>query len=459
MYLSLCLIVKNENNYLQEWIDYHILLGVEHFWIYDNESTIPVENTLKTYIQSGWVTVHHIEGRVVQMYAYDHCIQTYGRLSKWIGFLDTDEFIVPHTPNLLSTYLRDFEQYGGFAISSLFFGDNGHKHSPPAGQIAGYRKRTPERFSRNRFVKMIVQPEKVIYPISPHSFVFKEGAYCVNEKKLRVDAQEFPCHADSIHINHYFTRSEEEWKIKMARGGGAGIQYSEDHWANVNRFSTVEDNRAIELIKSIIQNHYREHLPASDDFEGDLPQILHEVAAHVPVPELPSIENENQNDIHPRQELVDYFRTSEQGISFLNSGQLMEARQFYANEISRFPFDVTRYTNFAAVCIQMGDLQTAWPALAEAWRISPKSLYVLLCMTDYFYAIGNFAQAEKTSLLAASQGDLEPNAIAILALSQWKQGKIKEAISSAEPLMKYADQRINKNPYISEILSLINQTN
>jgi hypothetical protein len=38
-YLAMCAIAKNEGRYLQEWIEYHKLLGVEMFYIYDNEST------------------------------------------------------------------------------------------------------------------------------------------------------------------------------------------------------------------------------------------------------------------------------------------------------------------------------------------------------------------------------------------------------------------------------------
>ena len=37
-YLTLCAIAKNEGRYLQEWIEYHKMLGVEKFFIYDNES-------------------------------------------------------------------------------------------------------------------------------------------------------------------------------------------------------------------------------------------------------------------------------------------------------------------------------------------------------------------------------------------------------------------------------------
>ena len=39
-YLSLCLICKDENDYLAEWLDYHILAGVERFYIYDDDSLL-----------------------------------------------------------------------------------------------------------------------------------------------------------------------------------------------------------------------------------------------------------------------------------------------------------------------------------------------------------------------------------------------------------------------------------
>ncbi|WP_369598480.1 glycosyltransferase family 2 protein, partial [uncultured Muribaculum sp.] len=37
--VSLCLIFKDEEPYLKEWIDYHILIGVDHFYLYNNNSS------------------------------------------------------------------------------------------------------------------------------------------------------------------------------------------------------------------------------------------------------------------------------------------------------------------------------------------------------------------------------------------------------------------------------------
>ena len=37
--VSACAIFQNEAPYLKEWIEYHRLIGVEHFYLYNNGST------------------------------------------------------------------------------------------------------------------------------------------------------------------------------------------------------------------------------------------------------------------------------------------------------------------------------------------------------------------------------------------------------------------------------------
>ena len=36
--VSLCLIFKNEAPFLKEWLDYHLTVGVDHFYLYNNNS-------------------------------------------------------------------------------------------------------------------------------------------------------------------------------------------------------------------------------------------------------------------------------------------------------------------------------------------------------------------------------------------------------------------------------------
>jgi len=34
--ISLCLIFKNEAPFLKEWLDYHLSIGIDHFYLYNN---------------------------------------------------------------------------------------------------------------------------------------------------------------------------------------------------------------------------------------------------------------------------------------------------------------------------------------------------------------------------------------------------------------------------------------
>ena len=60
VYLSITAVLQNEAPYIKEWIEYHRLVGVERFYIYDNESTDNVKEILKPYIDLGIVCYHYV---------------------------------------------------------------------------------------------------------------------------------------------------------------------------------------------------------------------------------------------------------------------------------------------------------------------------------------------------------------------------------------------------------------
>src|SRR5262245_23964419 len=55
--LTICAIFKNEKKYLKEWIEYHRLIGVDHFYLYNNNSSDHPLELLLPYIKTGIVTV------------------------------------------------------------------------------------------------------------------------------------------------------------------------------------------------------------------------------------------------------------------------------------------------------------------------------------------------------------------------------------------------------------------
>ena len=51
--LSVCAIFKSEISHLKEWIEYHQLVGVDHFYLYNNGKDSLVREILKPFIKKG----------------------------------------------------------------------------------------------------------------------------------------------------------------------------------------------------------------------------------------------------------------------------------------------------------------------------------------------------------------------------------------------------------------------
>lgn len=213
-YLSLVIIVKDEDAYLQEFIEYYKLLGVDHFYFYDNDSAHPVDRLLRKYRNE--VTVHRIRGKAKQMHAYNHYLKTYGRNSRWAGFIDLDEFIVPKNTYSLAEFLQAYEYADGLGINWALFGHNYHERRPDGLVTENYTRREEKQ---NIHIKSIVNPRKMRHAGNPHYMILKEGARYVDVKHNPVtSAFNEPYTLDVAQINHYFTKSAEEFIKKAQRG-------------------------------------------------------------------------------------------------------------------------------------------------------------------------------------------------------------------------------------------------
>ena len=106
MKIGICAIIRNENLYLREWVDYHKKLGFDKIIIYDNnnpEGEYP-HQVIGDYIMDGFVDVHNVRGYAfrfmvdnvpfcMQIECYNKCLKEYRKEMDWIAFIDTDEFI------------------------------------------------------------------------------------------------------------------------------------------------------------------------------------------------------------------------------------------------------------------------------------------------------------------------------------------------------------------------------
>lgn len=138
---------RNQAARLAEWLEYHLLLGIEHFYLYDHGSTDDSYAVLRPYVERGLVT--HIwwpfppdpgaNYDTVQRVAMNHCLYKYGQYNDWIGYFDVDEFFQPGRGEDIPTFLRrhaDLENYpGGIRCRSWFFGGAAKTDVPCRGRL------------------------------------------------------------------------------------------------------------------------------------------------------------------------------------------------------------------------------------------------------------------------------------------------------------------------------------
>ncbi|MGN7885604.1 glycosyltransferase family 92 protein [Dyadobacter endophyticus] len=253
-YLSICCIVKDENDYLAEWLDYHRKIGAEHFYIYDNGSRKPVKEVINALGYGELVTVTNIPGQNMHVKAYQHCLDTFGYRSRWIGFIDMDEFIVPKNESAsLSQLLEKYEDYGGLGVSWLIFGSNSHIDKPAGSQLENFTRRSEASFPPNRHIKSIVQPRHVQSAYKSHCFKFKRGFSCVNEHFEPIEEALADVSVDTIQLNHYYCRSLQEYRQKVERGisDTKRKRKLEEFHNHDNESNVVEDTTILEVLEKL----------------------------------------------------------------------------------------------------------------------------------------------------------------------------------------------------------------
>ena len=123
--ISICQIFKDEAPYLREWIEYHMMIGIDHFYFYDNNSSDGYESIIQPYIEKGIITLVKWPKEHAQVEAYEDCIRRFRNESDWIGFIDVDEFIVPVAENSFPKFLNRFSKKPAVLIYWRVFNSGG----------------------------------------------------------------------------------------------------------------------------------------------------------------------------------------------------------------------------------------------------------------------------------------------------------------------------------------------
>jgi hypothetical protein len=195
--------------------------------MYNNRSQDDHREALAPYVERGVAVVHDWPidpsagppSDAAQVPVYEDFIKRHGHESRWVAFIDLDEFLFSPTGRPVSEVLVDFEQWPGIGVNWAVFGTSGHRAQPPGLVTENYVRRTDE-WGWNRAIKSIADPSRVRNFSLAHYFMYKDGP-TVDENQRPITGPQYSRTDDvsfsRLRINHYLTKSEEEYRRKLMR--------------------------------------------------------------------------------------------------------------------------------------------------------------------------------------------------------------------------------------------------
>jgi hypothetical protein len=231
--LAVCAIFRDEARYLAEWVSFHRIQGVERFYLYDNRSSDDWRSALEPEIAAGIVDVRHWPFVPGQVSAYNDCLQRHRDGARWIAFIDVDEFLFSPTGESLPEILRRFDTHPGVVVNWRMYGTSGRKRRTEGLVIESYLERAPDDLLANRFVKSIVNPRRAVGCMSSH--YFRLQGIPVGEDRRPVPSPVRDPTANLLRINHYYSKSEDEFARKAI---GPTADFGT---VDIDRFSIPDD--------------------------------------------------------------------------------------------------------------------------------------------------------------------------------------------------------------------------
>lgn len=224
-------VIKNEHEYLDEWIKYHLDLGVSHIFIFEDIDSdshkeicdkygdkVTLDSVLSVLDETEKEKAKEVKTKkkfnVLHIYYRNALLYLQREHSEydWCFVIDNDEFIA----NFDS--LASYEGYDAFVMPWKVYGANGYINKPHKGVLEAYTKES----------ESIPSETKTCYKLKTFK---KEFLYTHHHptslcKYVKSD----------IYLRHYITKSWEEyvWKRKM-RGYTWGGTRDYDFFFKVNQ--------------------------------------------------------------------------------------------------------------------------------------------------------------------------------------------------------------------------------
>lgn len=230
-YLTLGSCLKDEEDYMMDFIKYHRYVGVEHFVFFDRKYS---ELTKLMAHEPDVEMIHFPESsQNIHQEAWGQLIKYNQGKTKWLALLDADQALVPVKTHDVREVLKNYEDFASLQCNWKTFGSS-FKTVKEAGSIYERFLKCASSHSQYSFpTQFICQPDRTlaIRTEEPHYPKLPIGEISVNTDKKIIDSHKkvpmnpgtpltfnVPPLYDVMWIAHYTNKSKEEWLLKNAKG-------------------------------------------------------------------------------------------------------------------------------------------------------------------------------------------------------------------------------------------------
>ena len=260
--VAVCAIGRQENKYAVEWVEHYRKLGVSKLFIYDNNfgDEERFEDVLQPYVDSGLVEIIDWRDKPnAQTAAYNDCYRRHGNEYAWMGFLDFDELLVIGKKKVKAFFGQYGERVDCVLINWRIMTDGGHVRYEDKPMMKRFREpmahdqRVKYDFPENNHVKCFVRGgiHKLEFQVSPH-VPATPILRCVDARGNAVKQDNFvPYDFRTAYINHYHTKTAEEFVEKCRRGFPTFDSYTERYRLRAAEFFFRINERTEEKEKVI----------------------------------------------------------------------------------------------------------------------------------------------------------------------------------------------------------------
>ena len=241
---AICLLALNEDRYLDEWLQYHLYLGFDHIFIYDNSDANVLKDLPARY--AGFVSVIHFPGMRQQTNAYNHFIRSAKHSFRWTAFIDGDEFILLKKHASIKDLLAEHCRSGALALSWVAFGSSGHEFYEAQPVLQRFTRREKRVSDIFKAITHFRDARKYTHPHYPD---LKRGLVHDTQNRPVIDKRHPQADGRVAVINHYQIKSRQEFQEKIARGMANGVRQNHiDQFAERDH-NEVEDLAALDFFR------------------------------------------------------------------------------------------------------------------------------------------------------------------------------------------------------------------